>query len=68
MTVLHHSPELARADRLLSAEELDDKYNPDGNGEHPRFQRADWRAAVANDETLVGYWQWVEYQIEQEEI
>lgn len=40
------------------AETLDDKYNHDGDGEHPDFTRAQWRAAVANEETLLGYWQW----------
>lgn len=63
-----YRPELARADRLLSADELREKYSTAcNNGEHPRYLRVDWRDAVANDTTLVGYWQWVEDQIEQEE-
>lgn len=55
-----------RSDRRLSAEQLDDKYNPDGDGEHPTFTRWDWRQAVAQQSTICGYWLWVEYQIEQE--
>lgn len=47
----------------LNAERLDDKYNPEGNGEHPQFTREMWREAVANDYTLSGYWYWVECQI-----
>ncbi len=47
----------------LTAEELDAKYNPEGGGEHPDYRRADWRAEVASDNTLLGYWHWVEAQI-----
>lgn len=43
----------------LSAEELDDKYSPDGDGEHFEFTRRDWREAVREEETLTGYWKWV---------
>jgi hypothetical protein len=65
---LHYPPELARADRLLSAEELEQKYSTErDNGEHPQYLRADWRHEVANCDTLRGYWQWVEAQIEQED-
>lgn len=53
-------------ERDLSPEQLDDKYNPDGDGEHPNYTRKDWRFAVENDETLLGYWGWVEFQIQQE--
>ena len=63
-----YRPELARADHLLSADELREKYSTQfSNGEHPRHLRVEWRDAVANDNTLLGYWQWVEAQIEQEE-
>jgi len=47
----------------LTAEQLDDKYNPDGGGEHPIITRADWRQAVESEDTLTGYWEWVEHQI-----
>ena len=47
----------------LTPDELDDKYNQDGDGEHYRFTRADWRDAVANEDTVVGYWTWVAYSL-----
>lgn len=51
-------------DAGLTAEQLDDKYNPKGYGEHPNFPRADWRAMVSEDATLRGYWEWVANMIE----
>jgi hypothetical protein len=51
----------------LSAEQLDAKYNPDGDGEHPGYTRRNWRLAVDAEETVTGYWDWVEYQLEMEE-
>lgn len=50
-------------DVSLSPEQLDDKYNPDGDGEHPRFTREAWRQAVVQEETLRGYWDWVAVQV-----
>ncbi len=47
----------------LTAEQLDDKYNPEGDGEHPTFPRADWQYEVANGDTLSGYWAWVEHKL-----
>ncbi|WP_432263490.1 hypothetical protein [Cupriavidus sp. TMH.W2] len=43
----------------LSAEQLDDLYNPDGDGEHPLITRAMWRQAVAQQDTVSGYWPWL---------
>lgn len=51
------------ADYPLNEEQLDDKYSPEGDGEHPFFQRVNWRQAVAQEETLQGYWRWVTTQI-----
>lgn len=53
-------------DQGLTAEQLDSKYNPDGGGEHPKHTREDWRNAVANDDTILGYWDWLEEQIQEE--
>lgn len=50
----------------LSAEQLDDFYNPDGDGEHPQVTRAMWREAVAQEETVSGYWQWLAHQLTME--
>ena len=38
------------------------QYGPDG--EHPEFQRDDWRSAVAFNETQLGYWEWVVHQVQ----
>jgi hypothetical protein len=50
-------------DYQRSADQLDEHYNPEGGGEHPVFSRADWRDAVANEDTLSGYWEWVEHML-----
>lgn len=50
-------------DSFLSAAELDDKYNPVGDGEHPIYPRKPWRGAVIRQETLSGYWEWVRHQL-----
>ncbi|MBB5409245.1 hypothetical protein HDG34_003186 [Paraburkholderia sp. HC6.4b] len=47
----------------LSGEALDAIYNPGGDGEHPAITRVMWREAVANQETVSGYWDWAAYQI-----
>lgn len=53
-------------DLNLTADQLDEKYNPEGDGEHPTFTRKDWRQAVRQEETLTGYWVWVEAQLWQQ--
>lgn len=55
--------EALATDRELTPEQLDEKYNPDGVGEHPVFTRALWKKAVADDETFFGYWQWVSWML-----
>lgn len=50
-------------DLQLLPPQLDCKYNPDGDGQHPFFTRANWREAVANDDTISGYWDWVYNEI-----
>jgi hypothetical protein len=50
-------------DSGLSASLLDDKYNSDGDGEHPIFLRKHWREAVAQEHTVHGYWDWAREQI-----
>ncbi len=66
-----HPDHLARADRLLAPEELRQKYyNPDdrsgGEGEHPMYTKWDWTQKVAQGSTLLGYWEWVEEKLEEE--
>ena len=31
-------------------------------GEHPCFPRNDWKTEVQNDDTVLGYWQWLQNQ------
>lgn len=50
-------------DADLTPEQLDDKYNPHGDGEHPKHTREDWREAVAQEHTISGYWAWVSHQL-----
>ena len=33
-------------------------------GVHPDFPVSDWRYEVANDDTRLGYWEWVQAAIE----
>ncbi|QYY33702.1 hypothetical protein K2O51_31140 (plasmid) [Cupriavidus pinatubonensis] len=49
----------------LSAEQLDDLYNPDGDGEHPQITRSMWRDAVAQQDTASGYWQWLAHKLQE---
>lgn len=50
-------------DHELTAEQLDEKYNETGDGEHPRFLRIDWQIAVGAEETISGYWAWLRHQL-----
>lgn len=53
----------------LSAEQLDHKYNQDGDGEHPGegYTCWDWVQVVAQRMTKSGYWAWVAEQLEYEQ-
>ena len=55
--------ELQGVSMLPSAEELDEMFNPEGGGEHPGYPREEWRHAVANEDTVSGYWEWVRHQL-----
>lgn len=50
-------------DLACPGSQLDDKYNPDGDGEHPVISRAEWREAVAQQYTVSGYWDWCAHEI-----
>ena len=61
-----HNPPVSQSgdDALLSPEQLAARYNPEGDGgEHPIFMRANWQDAVAQDDTLQGYWSWVHHML-----
>ena len=34
-------------------------------GSHPTWPTDDWKSEVDNDDTRLGYWEWVVHQIEQ---
>lgn len=36
-------------------------------GEHPGYPVAEWASEALNNDTRVGYWDWVRLNIEQEE-
>lgn len=38
-------------------------HDPRGR-EHPNYPKSDWRYEVANDDTLLGYWEWVAMRLE----
>ena len=58
--------ELQGVSMIPSAEELDEMFNPKGGGEHPGYPREEWRHAVANEDTISGYWEWVRHQLIEE--
>lgn len=53
-------------DYELSADQLDHKYNPDGDGVHPKYTRRDWRHEVNSESTISGYWEWVAHMLDME--
>lgn len=52
------------SDKGSSAEELDDKYNQDGEGEHPKYTRHTWQTYLSSHPNFVlGYWEWIAYMV-----
>lgn len=35
--------------------------------QHPKFPLADWQYEVANNDTRVGYWEWVATQLREDD-
>lgn len=54
------------SDADLTPEQLDDRYNPDGNGEHPTHTRAAWCQDVIDQHTSLGYWHWLSHVVKGE--
>lgn len=50
------------------AEELEDAYSPDGDGEYPAYTRWDWRSVVKQRATILGYWEWVAQTLDEEAL
>lgn len=57
--------QVLEVDKSLNEEQLGFKYNSYGGGRHPIFKEEEWRSAVAQGDTLLGYWDWVAGEIEQ---
>ena len=36
-------------------------------GEHPKYSKGDWRYEIDNNDTVLGYWEWVYMKLEGEE-
>jgi len=66
VTVIEVNP-VSPDDVGLSAEELEQKYSPQGGGEHPDFPREDWREMIRIEDTLLGYWAWVNHRLTTEQ-
>lgn len=65
MNTQHTIKGIDRADFSLSAYQLREKYDTEkGWGSHPKFTMEDWQFEVSEGNTRVGYWDWVEVQIE----
>lgn len=63
--MIENRPEFTSEDLELDAGELQNKYADDHSwGHHPVFTRESWREAVANEETIQGYWEWVSSQMQ----
>ena len=55
---------LLQLDRELNADMLRLKY--DTWGSHPIHPVEDWQHEVSNDETRLGYWEWVESRLDED--
>lgn len=60
---LEEKAQLLMEEQKLTPAQLDDRYNQDGDGEHPLFNRAAWIQATSAHDTLLGYWEWVSYRL-----
>lgn len=50
------------------AQVLSDQYAQGDNwGAHPKFPREDWQYEVGQDDTLLGYWEWVAHKLSEAE-
>jgi len=50
-------------DAQMSASGVEFCYRHAGEIEQPDFPRAAWRAKVANEDTIAGYWTWVGHEL-----
>lgn len=57
-----YTVDLSVADEDLSASELQELY---GYAGHPRFPWQHWREQVSCEDTVLGYWDWVQHKVEE---
>lgn len=50
----------------MTADQLRDKYGGSIWDEHPDYPASDWQHEVSEDNTRLGYWDWVGHEIEQQ--
>ena len=55
-------------DKRMGPDQLREKYETSdgGRGQHATYPLEDWQHEVGNDETRLGYWEWVSHQLESE--
>lgn len=51
-------------DYLLTVDQLEDKYDPDGDGQHPGYPVYNWIQEVKCRVTRAGYWEWVHFKLQ----
>jgi hypothetical protein len=61
---MKYTDALYSEENTLNANDLETKYSPVGDGEHPNFPRQLWRLVVMDLDTISGYWDWVFNQIQ----
>lgn len=53
--------DLSEADQGLTGPELQEMYGMEG---HPRYHWTYWRSEVGEQQTVLGYWDWVQHAID----
>lgn len=59
---------IARPNKTESSrysKEVTELMKVDVHNSHPNYSREDWRDEVANDNTHLGYWEWVDHRLEE---
>lgn len=55
----------AAVDMAQETEKLRQEYGP--HGQHPYWERSDWCAEAARNDTQLGYWEWVVHRLQENE-
>lgn len=65
LTSRKHNSGRQKADAGLNADQLSAVYAINDTDGHPDFGVSQWKVQVANNKTLMSYWQWVATQVAQ---